>query len=83
MTNYNIKLLELKRKNEEKGLNTSHICPNCQAPKMKDWEDLTDEQKMLAERLPGSAEFTLETRKKHRFCTRCWFEDAVHKTTNV
>jgi len=51
------------------------MCPKCHHPKMKSWEELSGEQKFLAERLPGSAEFSLEQRKKHRFCERCWFED--------
>ncbi|HEX3100351.1 MAG TPA: hypothetical protein VHQ01_01090 [Pyrinomonadaceae bacterium] len=50
---------------------------------MKDWEDLTDEQKMLVERLPGSAEFARDVRKKHRFCTRCWFEETQPESRNV
>ena len=62
---------------------TKHICPKCQVPKMKNWEELTDEQKMLVERLPLSADYRLAARKKHRFCTRCWFEDVVHETTDV
>lgn len=41
---------------------------------MKTWDELTDEQKFLVERMPASAEFILEQRKKHRFCDRCWFE---------
>jgi hypothetical protein len=54
---------------------TDAICPRCLSPGMRSWDGLTDEQKMLAERLPLSAEYTPEERKKHRFCTRCWFED--------
>ena len=42
---------------------------------MKNWDELDDEQKMLVSRLPLSAEYPLTTRKKHRFCTQCWFED--------
>lgn len=60
---------------------TGKICPRCHSPKMKIWEDLTDEEKFLAERLPASAEYTVAERKKHRFCTRCWFEDDSAKTT--
>lgn len=52
-----------------------NMCPKCHSPKMKSWADLTDEQKFLIERLPGSAEFTKAQRKKHRFCERCWFEE--------
>jgi hypothetical protein len=59
------------------------ICPKCHHPKMKAWEELSDEQKFLAERLPLSAEYSLEQRKKHRFCERCWFEDVQQKTENA
>jgi len=41
---------------------------------MKNWDDLDRDERMLAERLPLSAEYTRKERKKHRFCTRCWFE---------
>ena len=57
-----------------KGLEQEHICPQCGAPKMKNWKDLTDEQKFLVERLPLNTDFTFAQRKKHRFCERCWFE---------
>lgn len=50
---------------------------------MKDWEELTDEQKMVVESLPMSAQYPQKTRKKHRFCTRCWFEDASPQSTMV
>jgi hypothetical protein len=49
-------------------------CPNCGSPKVKHWAGLNDEQKMLAERLPGSSNFSTKDRENHRFCTRCWFE---------
>jgi len=42
---------------------------------MRRWPDLTDDEKMLAERLPASAEYTPKERKKHRICIRCWYED--------
>ncbi|MGD9588098.1 MAG: hypothetical protein AB7Q37_06585 [Pyrinomonadaceae bacterium] len=49
-------------------------CPKCGGSRIKPWNDLSGEQRMLAEKLPASAEFTPAERKKHRFCTRCWFE---------
>ena len=49
-------------------------CPRCGSVRLKPWADLDEEQKMLADRLLGSAEYTPEERKQHRFCTRCWFE---------
>jgi ribosomal protein S27AE len=60
---------------DEKELNTQKHCPRCQSPTIKAWTDLTEERKFLVERLPGSADFTPEEREKHRFCTRCWFEE--------
>jgi ribosomal protein S27AE len=49
-------------------------CPRCGYPILKKWEDLTADEKFFAERLPMSADYTAEQRKRHRFCTRCWFE---------
>ena len=51
------------------------ICPRCGFPKMKGWDDLNEEQLMLARKLPLSAEYTHAVRKKHRFCIKCWFEE--------
>ncbi|MEO7659821.1 MAG: hypothetical protein ABIV48_09425 [Pyrinomonadaceae bacterium] len=53
-----------------------NICPRCDSLRVKTWDELTDEEEMLAERLPTSAEFTPQERKKHRFCTRCWLEES-------
>lgn len=53
---------------------TPHDCPRCGSRKMKAWTDLDADEKLLAEKLPMSAEYTCDERKKHRFCTRCWFE---------
>ena len=50
------------------------VCPQCEMPKLKTWEELSGEQQFLAERLPLSAKFSLEERKKHLFCTNCWNE---------
>ncbi len=58
-----------------KSFTSKNECPKCGKSRMKKWGDLTDEQRFLVERMPASAEFTLEQRKKHRFCDRCWFED--------
>jgi len=57
-----------------KGFMNEKFCPKCQFPAMKSWNELTDEQKMLVERLPMSANLKLEQRKKNLFCPRCWFE---------
>jgi hypothetical protein len=51
------------------------MCPKCGAIKLVAWGDLTPDERLLADRLPASAEYSREERKKHRFCTRCWFEE--------
>lgn len=50
-------------------------CPRCGSPKMKQWDELNDEQKFLVEKLPLSGEFSAVERKKHHFCARCLFEE--------
>ncbi len=59
------------------------ICPRCGSSKMKNWKDLTDEQKFLVERLPLNTDFTHEERKKHRFCERCFFEEIQLPSKNA
>jgi hypothetical protein len=58
-----------------KGFTNERICPNCGAAKMKNWHELSDEQKFLVERLPQNTNYTPPQRKDHRFCERCWFEE--------
>lgn len=58
---------------------TPSICPRCDSPDLKYWEDLSDEEQYLVERLPFFAEAPLSERKKHRFCTRCWYEETDRK----
>ncbi len=55
-------------------LERGKICPRCGARKMKNWRELTDEQKFLVERLPQNTDFSPDGRKQHRFCEQCWFE---------
>ena len=55
---------------------TKTICPRCDAREFKLWSELSRDELILAERLPISTEYKPTERKKHRICTRCWFEDA-------
>jgi len=50
-------------------------CPRCNAARLKTWDELNDEEKFLAKKLPSSAEFSPKERKTHLFCPRCWFEE--------
>jgi len=50
-------------------------CPRCDHQTLKAWSDLNDEERMLVEKLPGSATYKCGQRKKHRFCMRCLYEE--------
>lgn len=50
---------------------------------MKSWYELIEEQQMLADKLPMSAEYPVTQRKKHRFCTKCWFEETENTSTTA
>jgi hypothetical protein len=53
----------------------SDRCPRCEA-RLKTWAELNDEDREMIKRLPGLAGESLDERKlRHRWCTRCWFED--------
>ena len=58
------------------------VCPQCGSPKLKKWEELTDEEKFLTERMPLNTEFTREERKRHLFCTNCWNEIFAEESRN-
>jgi len=49
-------------------------CPRCGSMRLKRWDELSRNEQIAAERLPTSAKYSHEQRKKHRFCTRCWYE---------
>ncbi len=59
------------------------ICPRCDLPSLKSWDELSEDDQFLAKRLPMSAEFSPTERKKHRFCTRCWFESGDESEITV
>lgn len=42
---------------------------------MSTWDELSDEEREVVKRLPGSADYKeAERQKMHRWCPRCWFE---------
>ena len=63
--------------------NHESICPRCRAGQMQTWPELTDDEKILAKKMPLSAEYSSNERKRHLFCTRCWFEILDRKTEMV
>jgi hypothetical protein len=42
---------------------------------MQTWDELSDDERELVKRLPGSADYTAAERQgSHQWCTRCWDE---------
>jgi hypothetical protein len=53
-------------------------CPRCGEGPLKAWYELSEDERELAQRLPGSADFTAQERAaRHLFCTRCWYEETT------
>ena len=51
-------------------------CKRCDYGVLRRWDELDDEQKEVMVRLPASADYPLDIRKaRHRWCTRCWYEE--------
>jgi len=65
------------------GSDRREMCPRCGSAVLKRWDELGDDQKFLAERLPASAEYSERERRKHRFCARCWFEEVPRRETTA
>src|SRR5207253_9299096 len=54
----------------------SRYCQRCGTQRLRTWLELTDDEREVVRRLPASADYSFEERKaRHRWCTRCWYED--------
>jgi len=50
-------------------------CPRCHEL-MRTWDELSDEERDVVNRLPASAEYASDERvATHLWCTRCWYEE--------
>jgi len=57
-------------------------CPRCGNQKLKSWNELTDDEKILVEKLPLSADYKIEERRRNLWCARCRHEfDSYAETT--
>ncbi|HEV7475759.1 MAG TPA: hypothetical protein VGN90_17015 [Pyrinomonadaceae bacterium] len=57
-------------------MNNDGRCPKCGAGTLQTWEELSDDEREVVRRLPGSAAYQFsERRTRHRWCTRCWHEE--------
>jgi len=62
----------------------SNQCPRCGAGRLREWSELNDEDRELVQRLPASADHSLEERKAtHRWCKRCWYESTSGAAQNA
>ena len=59
-------------------------CPRCNAGRLIAWRELNDEERELVKRLPASADDSIEERAaRHRWCTRCWYEDSGGESQQI
>ena len=58
----------------------SNKCPKCDYKKLKTWDELSEDEKIIVK--VKHSEFTLQEKKRHRFCVRCGFEETAtgHRT---
>jgi len=62
-------------------METSNQCPRCGVGRLRAWNELSDEEREVVQRLPASADYSLEVRQStHRWCTRCWYEEGSGAT---
>lgn len=59
-------------------------CPRCGASGMRGWDELNEEEREVVKRLPGSADYSIKERSaRHRWCTKCWYEDTGRQPHDV
>lgn len=50
-------------------------CPKCYEGVLRNWDELSDEEREVVKRLPQSADYKAAERESmHQWCTRCWHE---------
>jgi uncharacterized protein (DUF983 family) len=55
-------------------------CPRCGEGRLRGWNELSDEERMLVQRLPGSADYTpAEREAMHRWCVNCGYEETENE----
>lgn len=57
-------------------MNLTQRCPRCGGGRLDTWNKLTDEEREVVKRLPAAADYSIDERqRRHRWCTRCWYEE--------
>ena len=51
-------------------------CPRCGEGSLRGWDELSEEERVVARSLPESADYSPGEREAiHRWCANCWFEE--------
>lgn len=51
-------------------------CPRCGEGLLRDWDALSEEERIVARRLPEAVDYSPGERQAiHRWCTNCWYEE--------
>jgi len=51
---------------------------------MRNWDELSDEEREAVKRLPASADYSEKERQAmHRWCVRCWHEETESEAQDV
>jgi hypothetical protein len=56
---------------EKSEKNLQNFCAVCGSPKAKTWDELTDDEKFIIERLPAVQALSQEEKTRRRYCARC------------
>lgn len=50
-------------------------CPRCGEGRLRRFDELSEEEREVARRLPASADYAASERHAtHGWCTKCWYE---------
>lgn len=51
-------------------------CPRCGEGHLRGWDELSEEERMVTERMPEAVDFSPgERQSMHRWCTNCGYEE--------
>jgi ribosomal protein S27AE len=56
-------------------------CPRCGAGQLRGWGELSEEERIVAQRRRESADYSQAEREAmHRWCTNCGYEETENQT---
>jgi ribosomal protein L37E len=63
---------------------STDVCKHCGVGRLRRWSELGEEEQEVVRRLPASADFSLQERKRtHKWCARCWHESFMSAPDNA